>query len=295
MGYKIEFKDVGMSYKKTEALKDVSFTLEEGKIYGLLGRNGAGKTSMLSLLAGYRQAKKGTILFDGNPLFENEQAMEAIGLYYQNETVYEARHSMNVKELVEQTGEFRPNFDKQYAEYLIKKFKLPLDKKMSELSKGMQASFSVVLGLASRLPITVFDEVYLGMDAPTRTIFYRELLDDHAKHPRTIILSTHLVSEMDYLFEEILIIDKGFLFINDSYESMVTKGVAITGSAAVVDEFASELKIINEQTLGPTKAVAVYGELSDQKQEEALQKGLELGSVPLQDIFIYLTEEEEGA
>ncbi|WP_054706053.1 ABC transporter ATP-binding protein [Bacillus sp. JCM 19041] len=295
MGNEVEFKNVGMSYKKTEVIKDISFKLEEGKIYGLLGRNGAGKTSMLSLLAGYRQATEGTLLFDGNPLFENENAMEAIGFYYQSDNIYEARQLMNIRELIDQTEEFRPNFDKQYAENLAKKFKLPLNKKMSELSKGMQASVSVVLGLASRLPITVFDEVYLGMDAPTRNIFYKELLDDYEKHPRTVVLSTHLVSEMDYLFEEILIIDKGSLIINDSYESIVSKGATITGSIPVVDEFVSGLKIVNEQTLGPTKSVAVYGRISKEKQEEALQKGLELGSIPLQDLFIYLTEEEEEA
>lgn len=80
---------------------------------------------------------------------------------------------------------------------------------MSELSKGMRSALQVVLGLASRAPITIFDEVYTGMDAPTRKKFYNEVLNEQAEHPRMFILSTHLVSEMDYLFDEIVMIHQG--------------------------------------------------------------------------------------
>ncbi|MGV2787405.1 ABC transporter ATP-binding protein, partial [Clostridium perfringens] len=139
------------------------------------------------------------------------------------------------------------------------------------------------------------DEVYLGMDAPSREIFYRELLKDQEHHPRTFILSTHLVSEMDYLFEEVIIIHKGQFVLQDDYESLTSRGVSITGPAAKVDEFIQGMKVLNVQQLGSTKAVMVYGELNEASQLAAHRAGLEIGPISLQDLFIHLTGEEYSA
>lgn len=156
----------------------------------------------------------------------------------------------------------------------------------------MQSALNVTMGLASRAPITIFDEAYLGMDAPTREIFYKELLADQAERPRTMILSTHLVSEMDYLFDEVIIIDKGAFVLHEEYETLISRGASITGAAEEVDDFVSGMTQLNEQQLGNTKAVMVYGYLSEKDKQEALQRGLEVGPVSLQDLFIHLTSEE---
>jgi len=156
----------------------------------------------------------------------------------------------------------------------------------------MQSALNVTIGLANRSPITIFDKAYLGMDAPTREIFYQELLEDQLNHPRTIILSTHLVSEMDYLFDEVIIIDKGSLVLHEAYDDLISRGASITGSAKEVNHFVSDMQQLNAQQLGDTKAVMVYGDLNEKHRNEARRQGLDIGPISLQDLFIHLTKED---
>lgn len=290
MNTKIDLQNITLRFKKFEALKDVSIRLEANKIHGLIGRNGAGKTSLLSLVAAFRETTDGQILIDGEPVFENPDKMQEIMFVYDKSYAEEYDKIPAMLEFVER---HRPNYDKDYADYLLKRFKLPLDKPVYKLSKGMQSAMNAVMGLSSRAPITIFDEAYLGMDAPTREIFYQEILSDQAEHPRTFILSTHLVSEMDYLFDNVVIIDQGRLVLNEDYETLTSRGASITGAAEQVDEFTSGMKILNEQKLGGTKKAMVYGTLDEQRLSVARQQGLDVGPVSLQDLFIHLTEEEQ--
>ena len=288
MAAKVELKNITLKFGKFEALKDISLTLEAGKIHGLIGRNGAGKTSLLSLLAAFREPTQGQVEIDGEPVFENPDKMQQVSFIYEKNYADEYE---KIPALLEFPEKYRPNYDKDYADHLLKRFKLPLDKPAHKLSKGMQSALNVVIGLASRTPVTIFDEAYLGMDAPAREIFYQEILADQAEHPRAFILSTHLVSEMDYLFDNVVIIDQGRLLLNEDYETISAQGASITGAADQVDAFVSGMKLLNEQKLGGTKSVMVYGALDEQQQLTARQQGLEIGPVPLQDLFIHLTEE----
>lgn len=288
MAAEVKINNLTMKFGKFEALKDISLTFEPGKIHGLIGRNGAGKTSLLSLIAAFREATQGGVMIDGEPVFENPDKMLQVAFIYEKN--YDDEYD-TIPALLEFSESYRPNYDKKYAEYLLKRFKLPLDKPIHKLSKGMKSALNVVIGLASRTPVTIFDEAYLGMDAPAREVFYQEILADQAEHPRTFILSTHLVSEMDYLFDRVVIIDQGRLLLNEDYETISAQGASITGAADQVDAFVSSMEILNEQKLGGTKSVMVYGALDDQQQLAAKELGLEIGPVSLQDLFIHLTEE----
>ncbi|MBY0098316.1 ATP-binding cassette domain-containing protein [Mesobacillus maritimus] len=285
----VKAEKVQLKYGKDFALKDISFELSGEKIYGLLGRNGAGKTSLLSILASFREPSSGTITINGEIPFENAKVMQQVAFLYNKDYKEE---SDNVIDMLEDIQRYRPNFDKNYAEYLVDRFKLDRKKPIKKFSKGMQSSLNVIMGLASRAPVTIFDEVYLGMDAPSRDIFYRELLEDQGKHPRIIILSTHLVSEMDYLFDEVMIINQGTILLHEEIDTLLAKGATITGNADLVNDFTSNKKQINMQELGTAKSVTIYGELSDDEREAALESGLDLAPVSLHELFIHLTEEE---
>jgi len=288
----VALNNVSLSYGQHVALRNVTLALEAGKIYGLLGRNGAGKTSLLSLLASYREPSEGMIRINGEIPFENAAVMRDVVLVYDRKLDGETEKVRGMLEAVER---YRPNYDKAYADALVKRFNLPLDKAVNELSKGQQSALHATIGLSSRAPLTIFDEAYLGMDAPTREIFYQELLEDHGKHPRTIIISTHLVSEMDYLFEEVIVLHKGEIVLHEDYETIVSRGASVTGHAEAVDMYASGMKRLSEKQLGHTKSVMIYGQLGDEKRRDAGELGLEIGTVSLQDLFIHLTEEVDRA
>ena len=292
MSYEIKVNDLTVWYKDFKALDQVSFTLNGGKIHGLLGRNGAGKTTLLSILSNFRKAKEGTITIDGEDPFDHPRIMQGTSFIYDKDLTYEYD---KVGDMLKELVGFRPNFDATYASELVKKFKLPLKKKVHQLSKGKQSALQVTIGLASRTPLTIFDEAYLGMDAPTRELFYKELLADQERHPRTMIVSTHLVSEMDYLFDEVTIIHQGKILLKDTNENVISKGFSITGNKDNVEAFTTGLEVLNSQILGGTKSVMVYGELSEQKRRQARDLDLDIGPLSLHDLFVHLTKEEDEA
>lgn len=284
----IKINNLSLNYGGYVALKDITLELSGEKIYGLLGRNGAGKTSLLSIIASFREPSTGSIAINGEVPFENAKMMQQVAFIY-NKDYKDA--SENVKAVLQKIQQYRPNFDMDYAEYLIEQFKLNKKKSIKQFSKGMQSALNVIIGLASRTPITIFDEVYLGMDAPSRDIFYKELLKDQENHPRIIILSTHLINEMDYLFDEVILLNKGEILLQEECYSFISKGAAITGNAKIVDNFVQGKKQINVQYLGNTKSVMIYGELHDHERKTALDKGLEIAPLSLNELFIHLTKE----
>ncbi|WP_066195261.1 ATP-binding cassette domain-containing protein [Gracilibacillus timonensis] len=290
MGYAIEVKDLTVNYKQFQALDQLNFSLAPNKIHGLLGRNGAGKTTLLTILSSFRPAKQGTVLIDGRNPFDDEEIMEGTVFIYDKDYTYDYS---KIDTVIKEMNYFRPNFDEDYARNLIKKFKISDKKTINQLSKGKQSAFQITIGLASRAPLTIFDEAYLGMDAPSRELFYQELLTEQERYPRTIIFSSHLVSEMEYLFDDVVMIDEGKLLLQGSYEEVIEQGFSITGAQADVDHFTHSLEIINEKRLGGTKSVMVYGALSNQQQQEAKSSGLEVGSLSLHDLFVHVTKEEE--
>src|SRR5690625_2018926 len=161
----VKAENIQLDYGNHVALKNISFELKQDKIYGLLGRNGAGKTSLLSLLASFREPTTGNLTINGETPFENAFIMQNVSFLYDKDYKDE---SDNIIQMLQHIQQYRPHFDMEYAEYLIDRFKLDRKKPIKQYSKGMQSSLNVIIGLASRSPLTILDEVYLGMDASAR-------------------------------------------------------------------------------------------------------------------------------
>jgi ABC-2 type transport system ATP-binding protein len=162
---------------------------------------------------------------------------------------------------------------------------------VSTLSRGQRSALGVVLGLASRAPLTILDESYLGMDAVARSNFYRELLEDYLAHPRTIILSTHLIEEVADLFERVIILDRGRVLLHEETEELRGRGVTVTGPAAAVDAFAAGRTVLAQQSLGGVRAVTLDDRPGPAELARAEAAGLTVGPVGIQDLFIHLTAE----
>lgn len=286
----IEVDHLQLRYGDTTALDDLTCTLVGGRIYGLLGRNGSGKTSLLSVLAGFRRASAGAVRIGGRPVFENAAATSQVCLIRE---VADALHKdETIRDTLDIAVGVRVGWDAQYAAALLDRFRLDAKTKVGALSRGQSSALGTIVGLASRAPITMFDESHLGMDAPTRAAFQEELLADFTAHPRTIIISTHLIEEMSSLFEEVLIIDRGRLVVRDETEALRARGTAVTGPADEVDRFADRggFTRLGDRQLGRTKSAMLYGPIDDAHRRQAREAGLDLGPVDLQDLFIHLTE-----
>ena len=161
----IEVNDLRLTFGDTKALDGLSFRIDGGKIYGLLGRNGSGKTSLLSLLAAFRRPTGGTTRIDGADPWENADLVRRICLIRDSGDVYD---NERVSLVLRIAGDLRASFDRDYAARLIDRFQIQTRKRVQTLSRGQRSALGIVLGLASRAPLTMFDESYLGMDAPSR-------------------------------------------------------------------------------------------------------------------------------
>ena len=288
---RVEVQGLTVRYGDVTAVDDMSFSLSGNKVYGLLGRNGSGKTSLMSALAGYREPI-GSVLLDGAPVFENAAAMRQVCLV--RHTADAADKGDKVSHVLEYGAAWRDTWDNDYALKLTDLFGISLKSKVGALSLGQRSALGVVVGLASRSPLTMLDESHLGMDTPTRYAFYDALLNDFMAHPRTIIISTHLIEELSSLLEEVVIIDRGRLVLQEEVDVLRARGTEVTGNASDVDEFTLGLTVLGEKSLGRTKSAMVYGALDDSRLVRARQLGLELGPIALQDLFVHLTEPVGG-
>jgi ABC-2 type transport system ATP-binding protein len=288
----IELRGVTVRYGRTVAVDNVDLALPTGKIYGLLGRNGSGKTSLLSALASYRKPSAGTVLVDGVEAFENPAVMGATA--FVRDTL-DVNDNDRVGKVLRLAGWLRPTWDAEFAEKLLDLFQINTRKAVSSLSRGQKSAVGVVLGLAARAPLTILDESYLGMDAVARTNFYRELLADYLAYPRTIVLSTHLIDEVADLFEQVIIMDRGRVLLHEDAETLRGRGVTVTGPFEKVDAFVGDRAVLGEQSVGGMRAVTVDIRLDPQERARAEAAGLTFGPLSIQDLFVHLTSSSQEA
>ncbi|MPM63575.1 Vitamin B12 import ATP-binding protein BtuD [bioreactor metagenome] len=273
----------------------MSFTIEKDAIYGLLGRNGAGKTTIMSILTAQNFASSGDIRIFGEDPYENPRVLGRMcfvreGQKYPDEAT--AMHAFRI------AGLFYPNWDQAFADDLVADFQLPTKTRIKKLSRGQLSAVGVILGLASRAEITFFDEPYLGLDAVARQIFYDRLLEDYVEHPRTIILSSHLIDEVSNLLEHVIVIDKGRIVMDEETDAVRDRAATIVGDSAAVEAFVTGRQVIHRQSLGRVTSVTVLGRLTDADRAQLAAAGLDATPVSLQQLIVRTsqsTASKEGA
>lgn len=278
----IQINHITKKYKKNVvALDDVSLTFEFGKIYGLLGRNGAGKSTLINIISNRIFASEGYITINGMPAKENIAMHELIHCMSERDLW----SNLKIKEIFSWCKEFYQNFDIDKAYEIAAMFNLDVNKKFQMLSTGYRSIFKLTIVLALQTPYVIFDEPVLGLDANHRELFYRLLLRDYANNPRTIIIATHLIEEVANLIEEIVIIDKGKILLQESVESLLTKGYSVAGTVKDIDSYCKDKDVIDVDNLGSLKIAYILGE-----KEQINNDRLQFSSLNLQKLFVKLTE-----
>ncbi|MGM9973774.1 MAG: ATP-binding cassette domain-containing protein [Clostridiaceae bacterium] len=288
----IECKDLSKSYGKVKAVNNISLTLEKDKIYGLLGRNGAGKTTLLRMLNNELIRSEGEIKYNGVEIFENSSALENICLVKDRSSFDEDKKIKDIFTLAAISYKF---WDEDFKNKLVKKFNVNVKKSFKKLSRGGQSIVGVIIGLASRAPVTIFDEPVLGLDAAVREEFYSVLLKDYEENPRTIIISTHLIEESSNIFEEIIMINSGEVIIKESISELMEKARLMVGNREnILSILGSRIRIIHEDKIGGASIIAIFDTLSEEQYEKLKENHIEVSQLPLQKLFVYLTAEKEG-
>lgn len=283
----IEVRNLSKRYKDKLALDNVSLSIEKDTIYGLLGRNGAGKTTLMSILTAQNFATSGEARVFGEDPYENARVLSRICFVRESQKYPDdatPTHAFRAARL------FFDNWDQRLADRLIEDFQLPLKTAIKKLSRGQLSAVGVIIGLASRAEITFFDEPYLGLDAVARQIFYDRLLEDYAEHPRTIILSSHLIDEVSNLIEKVIVIDQGRILLDEDTDAVRGRASTVVGDAAKVEAWAAGREVIHREALGRVASVTVLGHLTDADRASVAAADLDLASVSLQQLIVRLTQ-----
>ena len=280
----IEFQRVTKRFGDTRALEDVTLTIEEGKIYGLLGSNGAGKSTLLNILTGRLAPDSGTVTVDGAPADSDG----ALGRLFLAGDTNLYPDDMRVKRALDTAALFYPDFDRACAEDLAAQFGLPLNKKINTLSTGYGSIFRLVLGLSVNTPYVLLDEPVLGLDAQHRDLFYKLLVRKYAENPSTLVISTHLIGEVADLIEHTVILRKGRILRDAPTETLTAGAWQISGPMGLVDRYAAGREVLTSSVLGGLKTVCLHG-----SENDPLPAGLERRQMGLQEYFISLMEEED--
>ncbi len=277
----IEIQSVHRSYGRVVALDDVNLTVPEESICGLLGRNGAGKTTIMSILSGQDRPSRGSVKVVGQQPFENQSVLSQVSFVRDNQRY---PHNYHLHQILRIAPSFYPYWSKELADELVAGFGIPHETPVRKFSRGELSAVAIVLGLASRSPVTLLDEPYLGLDVTARGYFHDMLLRDYIASPRTIILSTHLIEESERLFDRVVVVDRGKIQVEASIDDVRQLAYTVSGAADAVDAFASGRTVLKTHGVTNLKSATIEGTVTEQIEAHATSLGARVSPVSLQEL-----------
>ena len=213
----VECKKLCKSYDEKQVLKDVSLKIPRGKIIGLLGKNGTGKTTLIKLINDLLTPTSGEIFINGKkPGVESKDIIAFLP-----ERTYLDRE-MSVKDAIKYFEEFYTNFDKQKAVKLLKDLDLDMNSKISKMSKGMQEKLQLILVMSRNAELYILDEPLGGVDPATRDYILDTILSNFCEGA-SVIISTHLIADIERILDEVIFIDKGDIVLISSADELRNK------------------------------------------------------------------------
>ena len=279
----IELKQVTKQYGQATVLNNITLSMDEPGIYCLLGRNGAGKTTLLKSIAGYQNITDGMIQVDGKTI--TTSTLDTGVSYIEN---FAKHFNLPVQKLLRIASEVNPNYDYDFALEMMERFELDGKKKFHHLSLGMKTMVSTMICLASNKSVILFDEPVLGFDAIMRMEFYDMLTESFQKHPRIIIVSTHIIEEITKTIQKLIIIDKGSIRFFGTLQSVETKAFRVSGLQRDVEAATQNRTIIGQDTVGGLVTRYIFDAPPDQTAS------LEILPLSLQDFFIQMVGHKGG-
>lgn len=215
----IKIDKLKFSYGSDLVLNNVTTTLENGKIYGLLGENGVGKTTLLTLLCGLKKAQEGTIDVDGRNPYDRDPNFLSDIYYLPDEVAPLHDLPLNWAKI---NGRFWPKFDMSVFEQVMKEFENPLDHKMDSMSSGQLKKCYISFALATKAGTILMDEPTNGLDIPSKAQF-RGAIMKYTDENSIVVISTHQVRDLENIIDPIIILDRKDVLLNASVEEITSK------------------------------------------------------------------------
>jgi ABC-2 type transport system ATP-binding protein len=270
-------------YRDHLALDDVSLDIEGQSITGLLGRNGAGKTTLMRIITAQEFASAGKVSVLGTSPVENDSTLHRMVFVREDQ----AFPDLKVRHALQVASWFHPNWSSELADGLLADFDLPPGRAIKKLSRGMRSALGIVVGLAARAEVTLFDEPYAGLDAVARHIFYDRMLADYTEHPRTVLLSTHLIDEVADLLERVVIMERGRIVLDAAADEVRGIATTVSGPVTAVEEFVAGRCTWDRRTIASRESLVLAATLDDGDRARARELRLSLEPLTLQQAVVH--------
>jgi ABC-2 type transport system ATP-binding protein len=282
----IEARDLRKSFRGKPAVDGVSFSVGSGRIVGLIGRNGAGKTTVLKSLLGLTSYDGWLRVLGRDPTSERNHLMQEVSFIADTAVLPKW---LKVRDALDYVAGVHPAFNRQRAEEFLATTDVRMTHKVRELSKGMVTQLHLALVLAIKARLLVLDEPTLGLDLLVRRRFYDTLLNDYMNEERTILVTTHQVEEVEHLLTDVLFIEKGRIVLDSPVETL---GERFTQLIVKPDQApaARALQPFSERSL--MGRVVFFYDNAPRSQLEALG---EVGTPTIADLFVARMQQQEAA
>ena len=276
------------AYGSQRALDAVSLSLRPGTVTGVVGPNASGKTTLMRLIAGLVAASSGTIAFNGEVLTTDQR------ICWCSYAADGSDLGTNRLSRVVSYASLRPRWQAARLAHLCERFAIDLRRPAHQLSTGQRSLFAAALTLSSGAPVLLLDESQATMDVPTRYALYEEILEVAGRAEQSILLSTHLVGEVETIVEDVVVLAAGSLVIATDAEQLRSRMTSLVGAPAAIDAALASLPglmVISRRSLGPATAVVLEGHVDPAVLSHLAQRGITASPVPFQDAFAHLVKE----
>ena len=287
----IELKNLTKKFDDFIALDNIDLTIPSGTAFGLLGSNGAGKSTILRLLSGIYSQDDGTATIDGEPIFDNVSVKERV-FFINDETIQFSKFTL--EELKNFYKGFYPKFSDDIFNKLRETIKLPLKKRIDTFSKGMKRQAIVIIGLSCQTDYLLLDEAFDGLDPTMRIIVKHMLVDAMLDRKLTTIISSHNLKEINEVCDTVALLHQGKVLFNrdlDSVKGNIHK-VQVAFAIDYDKEAFDDIDLLHYERNGSITYLIAKGDVEDLKQKLTIKKPLVMDIIPLtlEEIFIYEME-----
>lgn len=278
-------ENISKSKFNKEIIHNFSYNFLDNQIYAIIGNDSKKQNELLNLLCGKDKPTLGKVYLDGELLYNNNIISERL-CYISSETTFPS--FLKVSEIFAMMAEIFPKWDNSFAYEMTSHFDIALNSKYDKLNNNKKSLLNAILGLASLANITIFEHPIDSVDTKDRYDFFNFLYKNHVRYPRTYIISTSYIDEIDYLVNKVLFLDRGRLFAQFSIDEIKDNFRYLSGKTEVLKSLISGVKIVGVEERGKTLTVCIRQKLSKDDIRKYQKYLIKISEVPISSIFIYL-------
>ena len=271
--------------KNKPSIRNFNFNFLDNRIYGIVGKSDSGNELLLQAITARTKVDSGSVYIDGELLTNDRRVSERL-CYLSNDTSFPFH--LKVSTIFRVMESFYPKWDNGYAYELINTFKIKIDNTFGKLKKDHKELLIGILGLASRANITVLNNPLDSVDVKNRFDFFNLLYEHHLRYPRTLIISTNHIDELETIVDKVLFLDRGILFETFTVKAIKNNFRYLSGKSEVLKSLISGIKIIGFEERERNLTVCISRRLSKDETRKFQRYLIEISDVPIQKIFIYL-------